>query len=151
MKDIPDGSVDMVLCDPPYSSGGLFAGDRKASTRTKYCDGDYNGCEYVVWGTNGARTTEYRPGVFIGAGCYRVKSVNTKNKHHQTEKPVELLENLLAICPAGGVALDPFMGSGSTGVACVKTGRKFIGMELDPGYFEIAKRRIKEAQRKNEM
>src|SRR5699024_591425 len=43
LKDIPDGSVDMVLCDPPYSSGGLFAGDRKASTRTKYCDGDYNG------------------------------------------------------------------------------------------------------------
>lgn len=43
MKDIPDGSVDMVLADPPYSSGGLFAGDRKASTRTKYCDRDYNG------------------------------------------------------------------------------------------------------------
>src|SRR5699024_4710897 len=42
LKDIPDGSVDMVLTDPPYSSGGLFAGDRKASTRTKYCDGDYN-------------------------------------------------------------------------------------------------------------
>lgn len=42
--------------------------------------------------------------------------------------------------------LDPFMGSGSTGVACVNTGRKFIGMELDPGYFEVAKRRIEEAQ-----
>ena len=84
--------------------------------------------------------------MFIGAGCYRVKSVNTKNKHHQTEKPVELLENLLAICPAGGVALDPFMGSGSTGVACINTGRKFIGIELDPGYFEVAKQRIEEAQ-----
>ena len=42
--------------------------------------------------------------------------------------------------------LDPFMGSGSTGVACVNTGRKFIGMELDHGYFEMAKRRIEEAQ-----
>ncbi len=43
IKSIPDGSVDMVLTDPSYSSGGLFAGDRKASTRAKYCDTDYNG------------------------------------------------------------------------------------------------------------
>lgn len=43
MENIPDGSVDMVLTDPPYSSGGLFAGDRKSSTRTKYTDDDYNG------------------------------------------------------------------------------------------------------------
>jgi len=43
IKDILDGSVDMVLTDPPYSSGGLFSGDRKASTRTKYCDRKYNG------------------------------------------------------------------------------------------------------------
>ena len=42
--------------------------------------------------------------------------------------------------------LDPFMGSGTTGVACVQTGRNFIGCEIDPGYFEIAKRRIAEAQ-----
>lgn len=42
--------------------------------------------------------------------------------------------------------MDMFMGSGSTGVACINTGRKFIGMELDPGYFEAAKRRIEEAQ-----
>lgn len=41
--------------------------------------------------------------------------------------------------------LDPFMGSGSTGVACVNTGRSFTGMELDPGYFETARRRIEEA------
>lgn len=47
--------------------------------------------------------------------------------------------------------MDNTMGSGSTGVAAVNTGRNFIGMELDPGYFEMAKRRIEEAQRKNEM
>lgn len=41
--------------------------------------------------------------------------------------------------------MDMFMGSGSTGVACINTGRKFIGMELDPGYFETAKRRIERA------
>lgn len=65
-----------------------------------------------------------------------------------TEKPVELLEKLLAISPKGGTVIDIFMGSGSTGVACVNTGRKFIGIELDPGYFETATRRISEAQEK---
>ena len=43
------------------------------------------------------------------------------------------------------------MGSGSTGVACINTGRRFIGMELDPGYFETAKRRVKEAQERVDL
>ena len=59
---------------------------------------------------------------------------------------MELLEYLLGICPEGGTVLDPFAGSGSTAVACVNTGRDFIGMELDQGYFETAQRRVKEAQ-----
>ncbi len=46
----------------------------------------------------------------------------------------------------GDTILDPFMGSGTTGVACVQTGRNFIGIEIDPAYFEIAKRRIEQAQ-----
>jgi len=46
----------------------------------------------------------------------------------------------------GQTILDPFMGSGTTGVACVKTGRNFIGIEIDKGYFEIAQKRIAEAQ-----
>jgi site-specific DNA-methyltransferase (adenine-specific) len=49
-------------------------------------------------------------------------------------------------CPPGGVVLDPFCGSGSTGVACVQTGRRFVGIELDPAYHEIARRRIKAAR-----
>ena len=44
-----------------------------------------------------------------------------------------------------GIVFDPFMGSGTTGVAAVKLGRKFIGIEIDPGYFDIARRRISEA------
>lgn len=228
MKDIPDGSVDMVLADPPYSSGGLFAGDRKASTRTKYCDNDYNGsnrfqdfsgdnmdqrsftefmrmvlskcrqkakpesicatfvdwrnlpaltdalqgagwvwrgivvwnkctarnipgrfrqdCEFIVWGTNGPKSVDWTPGFTALPGFYNEKSVPTKQKHHQTEKSVELLEKLLAICECGGVVFDPFMGSGSTGVAAVNTGRSFIGMELDAGYFKMAQKRIAEAE-----
>jgi hypothetical protein len=51
----------------------------------------------------------------------------------------------LGFLPKANTILDPFMGSGTTGVACVKTGRKFIGIELDPAYCEIAKQRIEKA------
>ena len=226
MEHIPDGGVDMVLTDPPYSSGGLYAGERQANTRTKYCDRKYNGayrfrdfsgdnmdqrsftefmrmvlskarqkcrpgaiaavfvdwrnlpaitdalqaagwiwrgivvwdkgtsrnqpgrfrndCEYIAWGSNGRLPVDWTPGFKALPGCYHIPGVNTKQKHHQTEKPVELLEKLLAICPAGGMILDPFMGSGSTGAACANTGRSFTGIELDPGYFETAQRRVEE-------
>ena len=69
-----------------------------------------------------------------------------KEKYHPTQKPVALLEYLIKTYTRGGeVVLDNCMGSGSTGVACVQTGRKFIGMELTDEYFEIAKRRIADA------
>ena len=54
----------------------------------------------------------------------------------------------LARVPVGAVVLDPFMGSGTTGVACVELGRKFIGIEIDEKYFDIACRRIEQAVKK---
>jgi site-specific DNA-methyltransferase (adenine-specific) len=70
------------------------------------------------------------------------------NKYHPTQKPVDLLEYLIKTytLPSQTV-LDFTMGSGSTGVACVNTGRNFIGIEKDEKYFEIAKKRIEEAQK----
>lgn len=68
---------------------------------------------------------------------------------HPTQKPVAMLEHLIqTYTNPGNLVLDNCMGSGSTGVACMNTGRRFIGMELDPGYFEIAKKRIEEAEEK---
>lgn len=65
---------------------------------------------------------------------------------HPTQKPVKLLEDLIKTYTIeGDTVLDNCMGSGSTGVACVNTGRKFIGIEMDAGYFEIAEQRINEA------
>lgn len=64
---------------------------------------------------------------------------------HPTQKPVRLMEWTLAQVDAKGVILDPFMGSGSTGVACIRRGCDFVGVERDPDYFEIACRRIDEA------
>ncbi len=74
--------------------------------------------------------------------------INGKNIH-DTEKPVELMEILIANSSnENDLILDPFMGSGSTGVACKNLNRKFIGIELDENYFKIAKERIEETNEK---
>jgi len=66
---------------------------------------------------------------------------------HPTEKPIQLAAHFILLhSQPGDTILDPFMGSGTTGVACVQTGRNFIGIEIDPGYFKIAEKRIHDAQ-----
>ena len=73
----------------------------------------------------------------------RFKTHRQKSALHPTQKPVDLLEYLIrTYTNEGETVLDFAMGSGSTGVACVNTGRNFIGIELDEGYFQIAKQRI---------
>ena len=72
---------------------------------------------------------------------------NNKAKQHPTEKPVKLMEYLISTYTnEKELVLDFTMGSGSTGVACINTNRKFIGIEMDDNYFEIAKKRINDAQ-----
>lgn len=74
-------------------------------------------------------------------------NANQTGKVHPTQKPVALLEYLIkTYTQEGDVVLDPTMGSGSTGVACARLNRKFIGFEKDPKYFEIAKKRIEDAE-----
>ena len=64
-------------------------------------------------------------------------------KSHQCAKPVDLMVWIIeTFTKQGDVVFDPFMGSGTTGVACVKTGRKFVGYEIDPSFFAIASERI---------
>lgn len=74
-----------------------------------------------------------------------IRAPRTGNDHHPTEKPVQLMAAFVEW--TAGEILDPFMGSGTTGVACVNLGRKFIGIEIEPRYFDIACRRIEEAYR----
>lgn len=66
-----------------------------------------------------------------------------KKRYHPTQKPVKLSEYLIkTYTNAGAIVLDPTMGAGGVGVACVNTGRSFIGIEIDKNFFEIAKKRI---------
>ncbi len=70
-----------------------------------------------------------------------------ENGLHPTQKPIALMKWCIEMfTQEGDTILDPFMGSGTTGVACVQTGRNFIGIEIDEGYFNIAKKRIEQAQ-----
>ena len=193
LKDIPDGSVDMVLTDPPYgkkadkgTNGFGTAKNRRytsewdkktppkevfdkiftVSKKVIIFGGNYfanmlpaSNC-WIFWDKKGdiAFQNPFADGELIYTNFKKpVKKIvfrqqgfitDSKDKrYHPTQKPTELIERLLKeYTSPGDTVLDPFMGSGSTGVACVNTGRKFIGMELDPGYFEIAKQRIEEAQ-----
>lgn len=75
-----------------------------------------------------------------------------RDRIHPTQKPIELITWCVnKFSKAGDTILDPFMGSGTTGVACVQTGRDFIGIEIDPGYFAIAEKRIQEAQAQGKL
>lgn len=73
---------------------------------------------------------------------YANAQLASEGKLHPTQKPVPLMEWCLGFLPAAQTILDPFMGAGSTGVACVRLGRAFIGIEIEPKYFDIACRRI---------
>jgi site-specific DNA-methyltransferase (adenine-specific) len=79
------------------------------------------------------------PGVFNYA-------VNAAAKIHLTSKPLPLLVDLLGVVVDGGTVLDPFMGGGTTAVACVETGRRFVGVELSPDYAKLAGDRIAAAE-----
>ncbi len=222
LETLESGSVDAVVTDPPYSSGGMMRGDRASTTNEKYSNSEQRGnyanftgdnrdqrgwaywcalwlseclrvtapggviamfadwrqlpaatdvlqaggwvwrgivpwnkteaarpqkgrfrqqCEYVVWGTAGPmveQTDLCLPGFFTYV-------VNASEKHHQTGKPIPLMVDILEVTRPGGVILDPFAGSGSTGVACAITGRRFIGSEKDDHYYKVAERLIGDA------
>ena len=80
-----------------------------------------------------------------------IGETNPERIGHPTQKPLRLMEWCLSFVPDARMIVDPYMGSGTTGVASMKLGRKFIGIEIDPRYFDIACRRIEDAQRQARM
>lgn len=224
LQSLPSASVDALITDPPYSSGGMVRGDRVMGVHAKYvttdsgsgnalagfggdtrdarsygywmalwlseclrvvrpggvaalftdwrqlpvtCDqlqaGGFvwrgivpwnkpgsrptqgrwaNSCEYVVWGTNGPRSLDELDGQTL-PGFF--DEATPRDRDHITQKPVGVMRALVRIVPRDAVVLDLFMGSGTTGVACVLEGRRFIGAEMTRHHFDTACRRIREA------
>ena len=75
----------------------------------------------------------------------QVKNFSKDKTEHPCQMPIEVMKNIIGIIPEDFVIVDPFMGSGTTGVACKSLNRDFIGIEIDEKYFSIAKERIGEA------
>ena len=86
-------------------------------------------------------------------GLAQGEKMNNGERHHPSMKPIALMRWCIeqAKVPPGGTILDPYMGSGSTGVAAVQMRHPFIGVEIEERYFEIACRRIAEAQRQSDL
>lgn len=227
MKDIPDKSIDMILCDLPYGTTAckwdtiipfeplweqynriikdngaiVLFGSEPFSTLLRYSNlkmfkydwiwekeqgANFMLCKYQPYkvhetisvfskkkhlyipqmtegkpyisgkGTSGditnnvIKTQTKNNGTRYPRSIQRFNTDKSRGSLHPTQKPVALLEYLIrTYTNEGDTVLDNCMGSGSTGVAAINTGRKFKGIELDDKYFEIAKERIDEATRNN--
>lgn len=118
-------------------------------------------CEYIVWAKHPNSTfgsmKDFRSVVLDvpmpQAGCMateRILKPGSGQAAHPCQKPLAVVQPFLDRLECNTI-LDPFMGSGTTGVACVRTGRNFIGCEIDPGYFAIAQKRIADEQAKTAL
>jgi len=105
-----------------------------------------SGIETAVLATRGAVTHWFGGGWKLNYFREPIVS-NSKRTGHPTQKPVRLMKYLLSAMSApGDIVLDPFLGSGTTAVAAVQTGRQYLAFEIDPGYAETARRRARLAQ-----
>lgn len=184
MKDIPTGSVDCVVTDPPYGLGieyeiykdteanldnlilNFMPEVQRIAKRVvifpginniwKYPKADWIACWFYgttgSWGKLGYNS--WQPILFYGKnnrryGLDTIKYSKMEKRilGHPCSKPLGLMEKVVErFSEECETILDPFMGSGTTGVACKNLNRKFIGIELDENYFKIARERIENAQ-----
>jgi len=129
-----------------YVWRGLISWDKGPASRAPHKGYFRHQCEYAVWGTNGPLDVPEVDGVHDGPwpGSITVP-VLQDDKHHATGKPTALMRKLAACCPPNGLILDPFAGSGTTGVAAICEGRRAILIEREAAYVDIARRRCREA------
>ena len=197
LRELPDGCVDAVICDPPYGLDYPYASYKdtrenlvatiagfmpeclRIARRSVVFPGLTNLWDYprptwtLSWSWNDtshygfAGITQWQPILLYGKDIEGFGSVNGvlksdrihfadgngigflaayKGKGHPCPKPEKLMSYLSRrFSHEGDLILDPFCGSGTTGVACMQTGRRFIGIEIDAGYCDIARRRIADA------
>lgn len=118
---------------------GLVPWDKTESSRAPHTGYFRHQCEYLVWGSNGPLAASKHGGPWPGLVRERV---DHRAKLHMTGKPVQLMGELVKCVTPGGLILDPFMGSASTGVAAVQLGYRFIGIEKTAHYFDVACKRL---------
>ena len=157
--DTPKNIVDIIIptvneCRKLSSRVVLTPGIRNLF---RYPQPDHVGAIYYPAGAgmNSWGFTCWQPVLYYGKDPYGGKgsrpdsfesSESAEKNGHPCPKPIGQMRKMVARATLiGETILDPFMGSGTTGVACVKLGRKFIGIEIEPKYFDIARRRIEDA------
>jgi site-specific DNA-methyltransferase (adenine-specific) len=106
--------------------------------------------EYIIWGTSGGHNPDKKTAIYL-PGVFQIPVPPMTEREHSTQKPTQLLEEIVKVAPFGETVLDPFMGSGTTGVACINLGRKFVGVEIERKYFDIACERIAAANRQERL
>lgn len=116
---------------------GLLVWDKGIATRPSQ-NGFRAQSELILWARNGGPPERDQP-VYLD-GVFRYPT--PRRRHHLTEKPVDLMKELVRICPPGGVVLDAFQGSGTTGVAALASGLHYIGIEAVEEYHNIAVSRL---------
>lgn len=117
---------------------GVVSWDKTQGTRPRM-GGFRAQCEYVVWASKGKLDASSG---YTLPGSFTLPRTRDDRVHHQTSKPIALMRELVKIVPEGGVVLDPFAGSGTTGVAALLEGRRFVGVELVPEIHQIASSRL---------
>jgi DNA modification methylase len=135
-------ACERAACGSPLSFGGVGIWDKEQLGMGYMLRHSYE-C-FVA-----ARMPDWKPVNRSVYDVWRIKWGPTARKTgHQAEKPVELIERALDLLapPKGGVVLDPFMGSGTTGVVAVQAGYRFVGIEREPEFVDLSRRRIADAQ-----
>ena len=120
---------------------GIAVWDKTGSCRPQM-DAFAAQAEYMVWGSAGPMARDGAVGCLPGVFVHPVRQ---DDKHHQTGKPTRLMRDVVKICPPGGVVLDPFTGSGTTGVAALMESRRFAGCEIVPEIADTAEERLRAA------
>jgi len=127
---------------PPYNPQ-MVKGELRKKEHTSNSDNNTEKNQLYGDFSRGANSGELTDERFPASIISISKGLSRNNDYHPTQKPVELLEWLIkTYTNEGGVILDNCCGSGSTGVAAMNTGRKFIGMEIEEKYYEIAMERL---------